>query len=522
MTDFTWTKAREELAARRARALEHGGEAAVARQRAAGRRTARERLAELADPGSFQEIGTIAVDRSYDADGNPLEPTSTSYITGLAEVDGRPVVIGADDFTVSGGYTVNLEQAKGHFDGYAEKLALEYRIPLLTNVEGVGGGVNIQQGKGYSIVPNSMTFGSLVALMRQVPVLAASMGPCAGGHAACVTLSHFSVMTRDTACLFSGGPPVVERALGYKIDKYDLGGADVHTRISGMVDNVAVDETDANDQLKRVLSYLPQNAWEIPPYVPTEDPSDRPGDALLKIVPENRRRVYDVHKVIETIADEGSFFEIGLNWGRSLVTGLCRFGGYPVGILANNPMHLGGAVDAQAADKQVRFIQVCETFHIPLVYLVDTPGFLIGLDAEKAGTLRKGLRAVQSMQECSVPVVTIQMRKAYGMAAMATGNPERLCLRFCWASAEFGDMPVEGGVAAAFRRVIEAAEDPDARRKQIEQKLLGEASPWKTAEAFGIEEMIDPSETRRVICRFINAVQGRIRTSLGPRGWYQI
>ena len=522
MTDFTWAKAREELAARRARALEHGGEAAVARQRAAGRRTARERLAELADPGSFREIGTIAVDRSYDADGNPLEPTSTSYITGLAEIDGRPVIIGADDFTVSGGYTVNLEQFKGHFDGYAEKLALEYRIPLLTNVEGVGGGVNIQQGKGYSIVPSSMTFGASIALLRQVPVLAAAMGPCAGGHGARVLMSHFSVMTKDTACLFSGGPPTVERALGQKIDKFELGGAEVHTRHSGIVDNVAEDETDANSQLRRVLGYLPQNAWEMPPFVPTDDPSDRAGDALLKIVPENRRRVYDVHKVIEVVADEGSFFEIGPHWGRSLVTGLCRFGGYPVGLLANNPMQIGGAVDAQAAEKQVRFIQVCETFHIPLVYLVDTPGFLIGPEAEKAATLRKGLRAVQSMQECSVPVITIQMRKAFGMAAMATGNPARLCLRFCWPSAEFGDMPVEGGVAAAFRREIEAADDPDAYRKEIEQKLLGEASPWKTAEAFGVEEMIDPSETRSLICRYIKTVQGRIRTTLGPRAWYQV
>lgn len=522
MADFTWEGARAELQTRRAHAQLHGGEAAVARQRAGGRRTARERLAELADPGSFQEIGTLALDQSYDAEGNPLEPTSTSYITGLAEVDGRPVAIGADDFTVSGGYTVNLERYKGHFDGFAEDLAHEYRIPLLVNVEGVGGGVNIQQSKGYSIIPSAMSFATGFKLLGEVPVLAAGMGACAGGHGARLMMSHFSVMTKDTGCVFSGGPPVVERALGHRPTKFELGGADIHTKLSGMVDNAAEDETDANNQLKRVLSYLPQNVWELPPVLACDDPSDRVTDKLYKIVPENRRRVYDVRKVVKVIVDEGSFFEIGPDWGRALVTGLCRFGGFPVGMLANNPMHLGGAVDAAAAEKQARFMQLCDTFHIPLVYLVDTPGFLIGVEAEKAGTLRRGLRAVQTMYESDVPMVTVHTRKAFGLAALATANAEKLCLRLAWASGEFGDMPVEGGVAAAFRREIEAAEDPQAFAKQIENELIGANSSWKSAEAFAVEEIIDPSETRHVICRFIKAAQGRIRTSLGPRRQFQV
>ena len=522
MSEFTWSKAREELKARRERAQQHGGQAAVARQRAGGRRVARERLDELADPGTFREIGTLAVDRSYDADGNPLEPTSTSYITGLAEVDGRSVVIGADDFTVSGGYTVNLDRFKGNFSGFAEDLAHEYRIPLLVNVEGVGGGVNIQQSKGYSIIPSSMSFGSGFALLNEVPVLAAGMGACAGGHGARLMMSHFSVMTRDTACVFSGGPPVVERALGRKINKFELGGADVHTKISGMIDNAAENETHANNQLKRVLSFLPQNVWEMPPVISSDDPTDRCDEKLLKIVPENRRRAYDVHKVVDVLVDQGSFFEIGPGWGRALVTGLCRFGGYPVGIVAHNPMVLGGAVDASAADKQTRFVQLCDTFNIPLVYLVDTPGFLIGEEAEKAGTLRRGLTAVQTMLAATVPMVTVHTRKAFGLAALATANIDKLGLRLCWPSSEFGDMPVEGGVAAAFRREIEAADDPVAYQKSIEEQLLEESSPWKTAEAFAVEEMIDPTETRSYVCKFIKASQGRIRTQLGCKGRYRI
>ena len=522
MSDFTWQKAREELASRRKRALEHGGEAAVAKQRAAGRRTARERIAELADPGSFTEVGTLAIDRRFDAQGNELEPTSTSHIMGLAEVAGRPVVIGADDFTVSAGYTINLERYKGSFKGFTEDLAHEYRIPLLLNLEGVGGGVSVQQTKGYSIIPSTMSFGRAFELLGEVPVLAAGMGACAGGSGGRLILSHFSVMTKDTACVFAGGPPVVAQALGRKVNKFALGGAAIHTRISGIVDNAAEDETDANNQLKRVLSYLPQNVWEMAPFVPTDDPPDRQDDELLRIVPEARRRSYDMHKVINVITDQGSFFEIGPDWGRSLVTGLCRFGGYPVGILANNPLHIGGAMDAQAAEKQTRFIELCDTFHLPLVYLVDVPGFMIGEAAEQAGTLRKGMRAIQALMEATVPMVTVHIRKAFGMATMATANSHRLCLRACWPTGEFGDMPVEGGVAAAFRREIEAADDPGAFQKEIENRLLEEASPWKTAEAFAVEEMLDPTETRGFICRFIKAAQGRIRSDLGRKARYGV
>ena len=260
----------------------------------------------------------------------------------------------------------------------------------------------------------------------------------------------------------------------------------------------------------------------MPPYVPTDDPTDRRDEILLKIIPEDRRRAYDSHDVIEVLADRGSFFEVGPDWGRSLVTGLCRFGGYPVGILANNPMHIGGALDAQGSQKQARFIEFCDTFHIPLIYLVDVPGFMIGQAAEKEGTLRKGMRALQAMAEATVPMVTVPMvtvhvRKGFGMALDTTANTERLTLRVAWPTAEWGSIPIEGGVFAAHRREIEAAPDPVAYRVGFEARLLEQASPWKPAERFGVDEMLDPTETREFIYRFIKASQGSIRTSLGPK-----
>ncbi|MEE9199659.1 MAG: carboxyl transferase domain-containing protein, partial [Dehalococcoidia bacterium] len=430
---------------------------------------------------------------------------------------GRPVAIGGEDFTVSAGHTVGLDRKKGGMGGFVEDLAHEYRIPLLLSVEGVGGGVSMQVTSGHAPVVSSHNFGRCFEILGEVPVLTAAMGACAGGTAARLVLSHFSVMTRDTACVFAGGPPVVERALGHRINKFDLGGARIHTQVSGLVDNVAIDETDAINQLKRVLSYLPQNVWEMPPHVPTDDPTDRRDEVLLEIMPEDRRRAYDAHDLLEVLVDRGSFFEIGPDWGRSLITGLSRFGGYAVGILANNPMHIGGALDAQAAQKQSRFMEFCDTFHIPLVYLVDVPGFMIGEAAERDATLRKGMRAVQVMMEATVPMITVHTRKAFGMACNATANSERLLLRVAWPSAEWGDMPIEGGVAAAYRREIEAAPDPDAYRAEVEARLLEASSPWKTAEAFGVEEMIDPTETRELICRFIKASQGSIRTNLGPK-----
>lgn len=354
-----------------------------------------------------------------------------------------------------------------------------------------------------------------ILLMGEVPVLAMVSGAAVGGTAGRTVLSHFSVMTKDSV-IFAGGPPLVKRALGLDLDKFELGGAKVHTAV-GTVDNIAEDEDDAIAQMQTVLGYLPQNVYELPPRGDRSDPVDRRAEELLDIIPENRRSPYKVDRVIKAIVDRESFFEVGPKWGRSVTTGFARLDGVPVGVVASNPRYLGGSLDVSAAQKQSRFVDMCSTFHLPVVYFVDVPGFMVGPDAERNGTLRWGMRAIQSIVEAEVPILTVHVRKAYGMAVNATANPDALGLRIAWPSAEWGDLPVEGGVEAGFRREIDAAEDPVAYRKMVEERMLELANPFGTAEAFGVENMIDPRETREVLCAFVNASLHRLETSRGPQ-----
>jgi acetyl-CoA carboxylase carboxyltransferase component len=515
---FSWDEARAELERRRQFAYQLGGADAVARLHAAGKLTIRERIDHLADPGSLTEIGTLAQYRVIDAEGRPGQPNPSSFVCGLAKVDGRDVAVGGEDWTSGGGIAtlIYLDRSKGEVGGFIEDLAHEYRIPLLMCIEGVGGGVAVQQNKGHATLVSTARWRRSFELMGEVPVLSAVVGLTAGGAAARAVMSHFSVMTRANAAIFASGPPLVRRALGIEIDKFALGGASVAATV-GTIDNIAEDDNDALRQLKHVLSYLPQNAWELPPVTVTGDPVDRSCDELLKVFPTNRRRMYDPRDIIEVVVDRGSFFEVGTHWGRTVVQGFARIGGQPVGVFSNSPMHLGGALDGAGSEKQLRFMELCDTFHLPVIYFVDVPGFMIGPDAERDSVLRKGARAMQVMSELRVPVVTVHTRKAYGMAVNTTNAAEGLCLRLAWPTAEWGDMPPEGTVEAAFRRQIAAAPDPEAYRTRVEERLRAEGSPWLTAEAFGVEEMIDPAETRYYIARFLEACQGALKLQLGPR-----
>ncbi|RVU29023.1 propionyl-CoA carboxylase [Streptomyces antnestii] len=516
---FTWKGALQELQDRRSRARELGGARRIARAHEQGRYTIRERIERSTT--SFTEIGELACYEDVDATGQSLDTLPSSYVCGLAEFAGRTVALGGEDFTVRGGApTSYLGRMKGGLGGFVEDLAHEYRIPLVMFLEGIGGDVAAQAEKGYAYLASSVSMQRPIELLSQVPVLGMISGAAVGATAGRAVLTHFSVMTKDSV-LFAGGPPLVRRALGIDVDKHELGGGALHTGVSGAIDNLAEDEDDAIRQMQTVLSYLPQNVWEMPPRGERSDPVDRRAEELLDIIPEERRRPYRVDKMIRAVVDNDSFFQVGPKWGRSLVTGFARMDGIPVGVIANNPGVLGGAIDAKAAEKQIRFVDTCSTFHLPIVYFVDVPGFMVGPDAERSSTIRWGMRAVQSLAEAEVPVVTVQVRKAFGMAVNATSNPDRLGLRLAWPSGEWGDLPVEGGVEAGFRREIEAAEDPVAYRRLVEERMLGLSDPFKTAEHFGVEQMIDPRETREVVCRFLEASLHRVRTSLGPsqRQW---
>ncbi|MBI4083349.1 MAG: propionyl-CoA carboxylase [Candidatus Lambdaproteobacteria bacterium] len=507
-----WEPEVEELEQRRGWAREMGGPENVARHRAQGLLTIRERIARLSDPGTFQEVGQLTGQPA--AAGGPVVPAP--YVMGLAKIEGRPVAIGGEDFTVKGGISWGTGRRKGGQGGFVEDLAHEYRIPLVNLIDGSGGSVASAKRRGYTIFPGYHGFERSAQLMGEVPVVSAVLGTAAGGPAGRAIFSHWSVMLRTASQIFAAGPPVVERALGEKLTKEELGGAHVAVDLAGTIDNVAESEQHCFAQIRRFLSFLPQNVWEPAPALPCADPPARREEALLKIIPRERRRAYRMHALMELVLDRGSLFEIQPTFGQSVITSLARLGGYPVGVIANNPLVLGGAMDWASARKQGHFIELCDAFHIPLVFLVDVPGFMVGSRAEQQATLREGMRCVYVALQARVPMLTVVVRKCYGMAGMATNDKNGLDFKIAWPSAEWGSLPIEGGVAAAFRRELAASADPRGREQELEAELRAYASPFLTAQAFAVEDVIDPRETRPYLCRFVEAMQGRLKTLLGP------
>jgi acetyl-CoA carboxylase carboxyltransferase component len=326
------------------------------------------------------------------------------------------------------------------------------------------------------------------------------------------------VIVQGSAQLFVAGPPVVAAAMGEAPDKEELGGARMQAR-AGAVDNVAEDEDDALDQLRIFLSYLPANAWEAPPVAAADDPPDRREQELLEIVPRDRRRPYKMRRILDAVLDRGSVFELGRQYGRPLITSLARLAGRPVGVMASDPEHYGGGLTADASEKLARFVDLCDQFHLPVVNFVDQPGFVIGTAAEKAGTIRRGARALYAVHQAAVPWASILVRKVYGVAGAGHGDGSRLNLRYAWPSGDWGSLPIEGGLEAAYRRELEAAEDPEKLRAEIAARLDAVRSPFRTAERFSVEEIIDPRDTRPLLCDWAERAHELVRHELaaGPK-----
>jgi len=515
---MSWKPEVEEIEARRESARVMGGTEAVDRQHERGRLTIRERLDALVDAGSLEEQGPIAGETDYDDEGRPTAFHPANYLLGLAQIDGRRIVVGGEDFTQRGG---SPSAAGLRRSVYAETLAIDLRVPLVRFLEGGGGSVAGSGAKtsrprlAGGAVYEPSRFLSIAQVMQIVPVASAAVGAVAGFPAARLAASHFSVMTRDTAQVLIGGPALVERALGEKLTKQELGGAKIHSR-SGVVDNVAKDEADAIAQMKGFLSYLPTNVLELPPC--QDEPSDdteRTAEELLDIIPRDRRKVYAMRKIIETVFDRESFFEMTKGYGRGQITGLARLAGRPVAVFANDPRFYAGSMDAEGALKVRRFVDFCGTFHLPIVSLVDEPGFMIGSESERSGTIRFGVEAIASVVTSRVPWCSVMIRKAYGVAAAAHFGPRGHVL--AWPSAESGALPIEGGVAVAFRREIAAAEDPDAKRAELEEAFAARRSPFPRAESFSVHDLIDPRQTRSHLCRWIERVWPRLREELPTR-----
>jgi acetyl-CoA carboxylase carboxyltransferase component len=510
---MTWEPELAELRRREELARRMGGAERVKRQHDSGRLTVRERIERLLDPGSWHETGALAGSGVY-ADGDLVDFTPANMVVGRGRVDGRPVAVQGDDFTVRGGAA---DAAIWEKNIYAERLAHDLRIPLIRLVDGTGGGGSVKslEDMGFTYVPPLPGFDLVVENLSRVPVAAAALGPVAGLGAARVVMSHFSVIVKSTSQLFVAGPPVVAAAMGESPDKETLGGSRAQTRV-GAVDNEAADEDDALAQLRRFLSYLPASVWEAAPIVGCDDPADRREEELLSIVPRESRRTYRMRAILEMVFDRGSLFELGARSGRSLITSFGRLQGRAVGVLASDPNHYGGGLTADASDKLVRFVDLCDQFHLPVVNLVDQPGFVIGTESERQNTMRRGARALTAIHQARVPWVSVLVRKVFGVAGAGHGDGSRLNLRYAWPSGDWGSLPIEGGLEAAYRRDLEAAEDPVALRAEIEARLNAVRSPFRTAERFSVEEIIDPRDTRPLLCDWAQRAHEIVALELGP------
>ena len=513
---LTWEPEVEEIKRREELAKQMGGPANVERQHASGKLTVRERIDRLLDPGSFHEIGALAGQAAYE-DGQMVSFIPSNFVMGTGRIEGRRVVVAGDDFTVRGGAA---DARVGDKAGFAERLARELRLPIIRLVDGTGGGGSVKtlETMQRTYVPANPAWDLVVALMSEVPVIGACMGSVAGLGAVRVVTSHFSLMVKGTSQLFVAGPPVVERGVGEKVTKEQLGGSHIHARGSGAVDNEVDSEDEAFVAIRRFLSFLPSNVWQVPPRSDQRDDADRREEELISIIPRNRRLGFDVRRLLGLVFDRDSVFEIARYYGRPLVTCLARLNGFPVGVLASDPQQGGGGLDAPGSEKMTRFVDLCDTFHLPVVNFVDQPGFLIGTAAERAGTARYGARAMAAVYQATVPWVSVILRRVFGVAGAAHGNAQGLNLRYAWPSGDWGSLPIEGGVQAAYRREIEAAPDPAARRHEIEERLNELRSPFRTAEAFGVEEIIDPRDTRRLLCEWVTTAYELLPSQLGPKG----
>ncbi len=498
---MSWEPEIDELRRREALARKMGGPEKLARHHNQGKLDVRQRIDRLLDAGSFHEVGALAGKAEYDEAGELTDFLPANLVTGRGKLDGRPVVVSGDDFTVRGGANdAGIREKLIH----VEQMANELRLPLVRLVDGTGGGGSVKtiEMAGCTYVPAVRGWDVAMDNLSTVPVVALALGSVAGLGAARVVASHYSIMVRETSQMFVAGPPVVAR-VAEELSKNELGGSDIHTR-NGAVDDEVESEDEAFSETRRFLSYLPPSVHEVAARGPLEDDPERREDWLIDAIPRNPRRVYKMRPIIDALVDRGSFFEMGRRWGRSVITGLARLDGWPVAVLASDSHVYGGAWTADASEKVMRFVDLAETFHLPIVHLADIPGFLIGREAEQAATIRRGVRAMAAVFQCRVPWCAVLVRKVYGVAGAAHMNSSRFNLRYAWPSGDWGSLPIAGGLEAAYKAELAAADDPAQRLAEIEERLEQFRSPFRTAEQFLIEEIIDPRDTRPLLCEFAN------------------
>jgi acetyl-CoA carboxylase carboxyltransferase component len=478
-------------------------ERATEAQHARGKLTARERIDLLLDKGSFTEIEGL---RRHRATGFGLEarrPHTDGVVTGWGTVDGRTVFVYAHDFRIFGGALGEAHAAKIH---KIMDLAASAGAPLVSLNDGAG--ARIQEGvtalAGYGGI-----FTRNVRSSGVIPQISVMLGPCAGGAAYSPALTDFVFMVRSTSQMFITGPDVVEAVTGERISQDDLGGARVHASVSGVAAFDFDNEEDCLAEVRYLLSYLPANNQELPPQAASADPADRRGERLVDLVPSDPGRPYDMREVIEEVVDDGEYLEIQAGWAPNLICALARIDGAVVGIVANQPMALAGVLDIDASDKGARFVNTCDAFNIPLVTLVDVPGFLPGADQEHNGIIRHGAKLLYAYCRATVPRIQVILRKAYGGAYIVMDSRSiGADLSLAWPGNEIAVMGAEGAANVVFRRDIAAAEDPEARRAELVEEYREQLMhPFYAAERGLVDDVIDPAETRSVLARSLAALR---------------
>jgi acetyl-CoA carboxylase carboxyltransferase component len=501
----------EELRRRRA-ATQLAEPQAAERQHARGKGTARERIDALLDAGSFTELDAFAIHRSTAFGMERQHPPGDGVITGHGTIDGRPVCVFSQDFTVFGGSLGEV---------MAEKICKVMDLAVRMGVPCIGindsGGARIQEGV-VSLGGYAEIFYRNVVASGVVPQISWIAGPCAGGAVYSPALTDFIVMVKGTSQMFITGPDVIQTVTGEIVDAEALGGALTHNRRSGVAHFAAEDEADAAGQIRALLSYLPSNNLDDPPYAAPADDPQRMDELLQTVIPDNPRRPYDMQVVIDAVVDQQSFFEVQAQWAANIVIGFARLDGHVVGIVANQPAQLAGTLDIDSSVKAARFVRFCDAFNIPLVTFVDVPGFLPGAQQEYGGIIRHGAKLLYAYAEATVPKLTVITRKAYGGAYDVMGSKHiRADFNFAWPTAEIAVLGAEAAVRIIFRRELAQADDPAARQAELTAAYQERfASPYIAAERGYIDAVIEPRETRPMLIRALALARGK-RQGLPPR-----
>jgi propionyl-CoA carboxylase beta subunit len=493
MSEHPMNERLEELAKRKEQALHAGSERAVERQHAKGKLTARERIEYLLDDGSFVELDQLARSRA----GLDERPYTDGVITGWGTVDGRRVCVFSQDFTVFGGSLGEVFAEKVH---KVMDLASSVGVPFVGLNDGAG--ARIQEGV-VSLAMYGGIFYRNVRASGVIPQISVILGPCAGGAVYSPAMTDFIFMVRETSHMFITGPDVVKTVTGEDVTLEELGGAMSHATKSGVASFVSPDEKTCLDEVRYLLSFLPSNNLDEPPwFAPSDDPQRRTPE-LAELMPDTPNKPYDMKQVITAIVDDGDFFEYFAHWAQNIVCGFGRLDGHPVGIVGNQPQVLAGVLDIDSSEKGGRFVRTCDAFNIPLVTFVDVPGFLPGTDQEYGGIIRHGSKLLYAYCESTVPRIQVITRKAYGGAYVVMNSKSiGADLAFAWPSAELAVMGPQGAVEIVYRRELEAAEDPVARRAELVDEYVERyANPFIAAERGYVDDVIDPADTRAMLVR---------------------